>query len=149
RVILDAQAATLEVSPAEEQWREAGERVEQFRRAAAIARQYADRLAVTTDGRRVEICLNAGAEDLPPQSEVCDGVGLFRTEVLMMEQQHLLTEEEQYEASAAVLRKRGGRPVIVRTLDIGADKQLEYFPLPMEENPALGVRALRLCFDKP
>ena len=149
RVILDAQAATLEISPAEEQWREAGERVEQFRRAAAIARQYADRPAVTTDGRRVEICLNAGAVDLPPQSEVCDGVGLFRTEFLFMEQQHLPTEDEQYEAYAAVLRKMGGRPVILRTLDIGADKQLEYFPLPKEENPALGVRALRLCFDKP
>lgn len=149
RAILDVQQATLEIDPTEEEWQKAGEREERFRKAAACAKRYADQPAVTTDGCHVAICLNAGTIALPPESAVCDGIGLFRTEFLFMEQQHLPTEDEQYEAYTAVLRGMAGRPVILRTLDIGADKQLDYFPLEKEENPALGVRALRLCLDKP
>lgn len=149
RAVLDAEEGTLLLEPDEAQWAGAGEREQRARQQAETARRYARQPAVTTDGCPVEICLNAGAAQLPPEIAFCDGVGLFRTEFLFMEQKHLPDEEEQYQAYSAVLRQAAGKPVILRTLDIGADKQLEYYPLPKEDNPALGMRALRLCLDRP
>ena len=73
--------------------------------------------------------------------------GLFRTEFLYMEQDHMPTEEEQYRAYSEVLRRAAGKPVTLRTLDIGGDKTLPYWDLPKEENPFLGKRALRLCLE--
>lgn len=106
--------------------------------------------AVTRDGRTIEISANIGfPADVPLARENgADGVGLFRTEFLFMRGATLPDEDEQYEAYAAVLAGMEGRPVIIRTLDIGGDKDVPALDLPRELNPFLGWRALRLCLDR-
>jgi phosphotransferase system enzyme I (PtsI) len=104
----------------------------------------------TVDGVRVDIGMNIGgmADELE-QTEGADFVGLFRTEFLYMDKDHLPTEEEQFTVYRSVLEAFGNRAVTLRTLDIGGDKTLRYLPLPQEANPFLGNRALRLCLDRP
>jgi phosphocarrier protein FPr len=107
--------------------------------------------ALTTDGHRVEVVANIG---LVPEAEQVvnaggEGVGLLRTEFLFLERSEPPTEEEQYEAYSAMVKALGGLPLIIRTLDIGGDKEVPYLNLPREENPFLGVRGVRLCLAKP
>ncbi|HVI42207.1 MAG TPA: phosphoenolpyruvate--protein phosphotransferase [Anaerovoracaceae bacterium] len=103
----------------------------------------------TDDGIRIDVTLNIGsAQDRElTLAEYTDGVGLFRTEFLYMKRSTMPSEDEQYEEYKKVLQVYGEKPVIIRTLDIGGDKQLECMELPKEQNPFLGLRALRLCFD--
>lgn len=105
--------------------------------------------ARTKDGHRVELAANimdtggaARAEQLG-----ADGIGLFRTEFLFMDRIAAPTEEEQFEAYAKVLKSMNGKRVIIRTMDIGGDKQIDYLQLPKEENPFLGYRAIRVCLQ--
>lgn len=106
--------------------------------------------SITTDGHQVEIAGNIGNADdvLAVLENGGEGVGLYRTEFLYMESKALPTEEEQFEAYKIVLERMEGKPVVVRTLDIGGDKELDYLPLPEEMNPFLGYRAIRLCLDR-
>lgn len=107
--------------------------------------------AETLDGHRVELAGNMGGVvevDLLLEKGA-EGVGLFRSEFLFMGRDSLPSEEEQYEAYAAVARRMQGKPVIIRTLDIGGDKQLEYLDLPEEMNPFLGWRAIRISLSRP
>lgn len=117
----------------------------------AVSQQFRDTEPLTADGVRVDILLNIASDrDARRQAEpACDGVGLFRTEFLYMERDALPTEDEQYAAYKQVLSAFGGRPVTLRTLDIGGDKMLSYMELPKEQNPFLGKRALRLCLGDP
>lgn len=110
-----------------------------------------DTEAITQDGRPVELAANIGnaADTGLALENGAMGIGLFRTEFLYMDKTALPTEEEQFAAYREVLVKMGGKPVIIRTLDIGGDKKLPYLPLPEELNPFLGYRALRLCLDRP
>lgn len=106
---------------------------------------------LTADGTRIEIALNIASvsdEELGGEQYV-DSVGLFRTEFIYMNRPKLPTEDEQYEIYKKVLSTFGTKPVTLRTLDIGGDKSLESLPLPAEDNPFLGNRALRLCFSRP
>ncbi|MBA4537391.1 phosphoenolpyruvate--protein phosphotransferase [Bacillus aquiflavi] len=105
---------------------------------------------VTADGHRVELAANIGSlADLEDAvNNGAEGIGLYRTEFLYMGRDHLPSEEEQYEAYKAVLEGMGENPVIVRTLDIGGDKELPYLQLPKELNPFLGFRAIRLCLEQ-
>jgi phosphotransferase system enzyme I (PtsI) len=104
----------------------------------------------TADGVRVDIGMNiGGTADELEQTEGAGFAGLFRTEFLYMDKDHLPTEEEQFTAYRSVLEVFGTRAVTLRTLDIGGDKTLSYLPLPKEANPFLGNRALRLCLDRP
>lgn len=107
--------------------------------------------AETTDGHRVELAINiADPREAAKIAEVGgDGVGLFRTEFLYMDAKELPTEEEQFTAYKMAAVTAEGRPVIIRTLDIGGDKTLPYLPIPHEDNPFLGYRAIRLCLDQP
>ncbi|HWI60510.1 MAG TPA: phosphoenolpyruvate--protein phosphotransferase, partial [Symbiobacteriaceae bacterium] len=107
--------------------------------------------AETTDGHRVEVSANVGHPDdsAPALAAGAEGVGLYRTEFLYMNTGGVPTEEEQYQAYRAVVEAMGGRPVIIRTLDIGGDKELPSLKLPKESNPFLGVRAIRLCLARP
>lgn len=107
--------------------------------------------AVTVDGRRVELAANIGTpRDIPDALDNgAEGVGLYRTEFLFMDQPQLPSEEEQYEAYKAVAESMQGRPVIIRTLDIGGDKHIPYLDMPEEMNPFLGWRAIRVCLDRP
>lgn len=111
--------------------------------------QYLPIEPVTLDGTRIDVCLNIGSAEKSELelSQYTDGVGLFRTEFLYMRKPKLPDEEEQFEVYKKVATVYGERPVIIRTLDIGGDKKLDYLELPKEDNPFLGLRALRLCFE--
>ncbi|HHW17315.1 MAG TPA: phosphoenolpyruvate--protein phosphotransferase [Firmicutes bacterium] len=106
--------------------------------------------AMTKDGKRVELAANIGnVSDVPMVLNAgADGVGLFRTEFLFLDRTSVPTEEEQFEAYKEVLSKLSPRPIVVRTLDIGGDKEIPYLGLSKEENPFLGLRAIRLCLKE-
>ena len=107
------------------------------------------RKGVTRDGVKIDIGINVGSDQYDSVEESYDFIGLFRTEFLYMENDHMPTEEEQFIVYRHILEKAKGKPVTLRTLDIGGDKTLPYFALPKEDNPFLGERALRLCFSHP
>ncbi|WP_219837764.1 phosphoenolpyruvate--protein phosphotransferase [Paenibacillus sp. R14(2021)] len=105
---------------------------------------------VTQDGKEMELSANISSlKELDVAlSSGTNGVGLFRTEFLYMDRSRLPQEEEQFEVYRTVAEKLGSKPLIIRTLDIGGDKHLDYFELPEEDNPFLGYRAIRICLDK-
>lgn len=105
---------------------------------------------VTTDGRRINLYANIGnTQDVDKVlANDAGGIGLFRSEFIYLGRDDYPTEEEQFEIYKEVLSRMGGKKVIIRTLDIGADKQVDYFELPKEENPAMGYRAIRICLDR-
>ncbi len=107
--------------------------------------------ARTRDGRRIEVAANLGSASEAEEALGwgAEGVGLFRTEFLFMERDELPSEEEQYEAYSAVARAFGARPVILRTLDVGGDKSLPGVEQPLEDNPFLGWRGIRMSLDVP
>jgi phosphotransferase system enzyme I (PtsI) len=126
-------------------------RAEEMAAASVVLDEYRHVEARTRDGRRIEVSANLGsaseAEDALDWG--AEGVGLFRTEFLFMERPELPSEEEQYEAYGAVARTFGARPVIIRTLDVGGDKDLPGVDQPAEENPFLGWRGIRMSLDTP
>ncbi|MBP3930338.1 MAG: phosphoenolpyruvate--protein phosphotransferase, partial [Peptostreptococcaceae bacterium] len=114
-------------------------------------KQLIGKSSITLDGRHVELAGNIGSpndvEGLIKND--AEGVGLYRTEFLYMDKEDgFPTEEEQYEAYKAVLEGMNGKPIVIRTLDIGGDKELPYFKMDEEMNPFLGYRAIRLCLDR-
>lgn len=150
-LVVDGDAGEVVVEPApavlagyQGRVRAAGEQSDRDRSEAHLP-------AETPDGHRVELGANAGQpEDVAPAVAMgAEGIGLFRTEFLFMGRGSAPTEEEQYEAYAEALRQAAGRRVVFRTLDIGGDKHVPYLGLPEEANPFLGMRALRLCFERP
>ncbi|MBD2809936.1 phosphoenolpyruvate-protein phosphotransferase PtsI [Xenorhabdus sp. Vera] len=106
--------------------------------------------AITLDGHQVEVCANIGTvrDVIGAERNGAEGVGLYRTEFLFMDRDVLPTEDEQFEAYKAVAEAVGNQSVIIRTMDIGGDKDLPYMNLPKEENPFLGWRAIRICLDR-
>lgn len=117
---------------------------------AALLRELKGKPNVTLDGREIEVCANVsgpGDVDLVLQSDA-QGVGLFRSEFLFLEAEDFPTEEEQFAAYRRVAEAMAGKRTVIRTLDIGADKQAAYFGLEKEENPALGLRAIRICLTR-
>ncbi|MFR3790915.1 MAG: phosphoenolpyruvate--protein phosphotransferase [Blautia massiliensis (ex Durand et al. 2017)] len=106
---------------------------------------------VTKDGKTIRVYCNIGSPEDVHAVQVNDGggIGLFRSEFLYLNSKDFPTEDEQFEAYKSVLSDMDGKEVIIRTLDIGADKQIGYFNLPKEENPAMGMRALRICLSRP
>ena len=106
---------------------------------------------VTKDGKTVRIYCNIGSPEDVHAVQVNDGggIGLFRSEFLYLNTKDYPTEDEQFKAYKQVLSDMDGKEVIIRTLDIGADKQIGYFNLPKEDNPAMGMRALRICLNRP
>ena len=106
---------------------------------------------VTKSGRKIKLYANIGSlNDLAAVLENdAEGIGLFRSEFLYLESNTYPTEEEQFQVYKKVLETMGGKKVIIRTLDIGSDKQADYFGLDKEDNPALGCRAIRVCLTRP
>ncbi|GAA0568659.1 phosphoenolpyruvate--protein phosphotransferase [Halomonas salifodinae] len=149
--ILDAERGRLAVAPSEARVAEVSARIEARRHEAEAARAAAFEAAITRDGREVEVCANiGGAEEARLAAEAgADGVGLLRSEFLFLERDSAPDEATQRDEYQAALAALGGKPVIIRTLDIGADKQLPYLRLPAVPNPALGVRGARLWASHP
>lgn len=106
---------------------------------------------ITSDGRRINLYANIGnVSDVDKVLESdAGGIGLFRSEFIYLGREDYPSEEEQFHIYKEVLSKMEGKKVIIRTLDIGADKQVDYFKLPKEENPAMGFRAIRICLERP
>lgn len=148
--IIDGNEGFIIVDPSEEEleiYKSKIKKEEEIRQRLKLIK---DKRATSKDGRSVEVSANIGnLEDLKIAIENgCDGVGLFRTEFLYMENTHFPTEDEQFEVYKQATEMLGEKPLIIRTLDIGGDKGLDYFEFPVEENPFLGYRAIRLCLDR-
>src|SRR5436309_127724 len=150
-LLLDGDAGIVHVEPAEELAAEYRERAAAREQSARAARAAAADPAVTRDGRRIEVVANIGSpDDVPAAIENgAEGVGLLRTEFLFLERDSMPTEDEQVAAYKSIAKGLAGRPLILRTLDVGADKPLPYLPLGAEANPFLGVRGIRLALERP
>lgn len=149
-LILDAVEGNVIVNPTEEEIKEYEAKAKAFAEEKEALKVLVNAKSITKDGHEVELAGNIGGfKDVEGVlKNGGEGVGLFRTEFLYMDNDHFPTEEEQFEAYKAVLEGMGGRRVVVRTLDIGGDKKLKYFTFPEEMNPFLGYRAIRLCLDR-
>lgn len=149
-IILDAIDGKIITNPSYEQIKEYEEKREEIIRNRELAEKYKFDHAITKDGKDIEVVCNIGGiEDLELGLENgAEGVGLFRTEFLYMEGNDFPTEEKQFDVYKEAAEKLGDKPLIIRTLDIGGDKGLDYFEFPEEENPFLGWRALRIGFDR-
>ncbi|MFV0396169.1 MAG: phosphoenolpyruvate--protein phosphotransferase [Coprobacillaceae bacterium] len=149
-IILDGIEGIVIVNPSDDQIKEYTAKRDEFLAYKEELKKLKDEESVTLDGHHVELVANIGSpKDIDAVIENGgEGVGLYRTEFLYMESAELPTEEEQFVAYKAVLEGLNGKPVVVRTLDIGGDKELPALELPKEMNPFLGVRAIRLCFQE-
>jgi multiphosphoryl transfer protein len=150
-LLLDGEAGTLQVDPDEDLLREAAERGERLAARRAAARERAHEPGATRDGTRVEVFANLGsaAEAVTAVEMGAEGVGLLRTEFLFLDRPQLPDEDEQVETLRQIAVALEGRPLVVRTLDAGADKPLPALPMPPEVNPFLGVRGIRLTLERP
>ncbi|MEK5641218.1 phosphoenolpyruvate--protein phosphotransferase [Paenibacillus rhizosphaerae] len=145
-IAVDGAAGRCIVRPSEAEAEQSRLRMEEGERERAALARYAARPAVTADGTRVELAANIGtaAEAKAAAAQGAGGVGLFRTEFLFMNAPAMPGEEEQFRAYREAAAAMDGRPVIIRTMDIGGDKALPYLDLPREDNPFLGYRAIRI-----
>lgn len=150
-IIVDGTAGQIYLRPSNEIQSAYAERVRFRARRQAQYRALRDKPAVTKDGHKIDLMINAGLMvDLPHIEDTgCSGIGLFRTELQFMVGTSLPKTEEQFALYRSVLDAAGDRPVTFRTLDIGGDKALPYLETVAEENPALGWRAIRLGLDRP
>lgn len=150
KAIIDGYEGILIIDPSEEELAKYEKLIVEQREKKERLKTIKDKEAVTKDGKKIEVSANIGnIEDLRLAIENgCDGVGLFRTEFLYMESSEFPSEEVQFEVYKEATEMLGEKPLIIRTLDIGGDKGLDYFKFPEEENPFLGYRAIRLCLDK-
>ncbi|MDM5226438.1 phosphoenolpyruvate--protein phosphotransferase [Cytobacillus sp. NJ13] len=149
-VIVDGLKGLVHINPTPEAVAEYKEEHRKFEAQKAEWAKLVNEKSVTADGHQVELAANIGTpKDLKGVVENGgEGIGLYRTEFLYMGRDQLPTEEEQFESYKAVLEGMSGKPVVVRTLDIGGDKELPYLNLPKEMNPFLGFRAIRLCLEE-
>jgi phosphotransferase system enzyme I (PtsI) len=149
-VILDGIEGLAIIHPSEQELEEYQLKKAQFDRQKSEWAQLVHQPSLTADGHQIELAANIGTpEDMKGVLENgAEGIGLYRTEFLYMGRQQLPTEEEQFQAYKRVLEQMVGKPVVIRTLDIGGDKELPYLQLPKELNPFLGFRAIRLCLEE-
>lgn len=150
-VVLDGSKGIILVNPDEATIAVYTQKKEKFEKRREAMKQFKDKPSVTADGHEVELVANIGnPEDaLGARNNGAEGVGLFRTEFLYMGRDNFPTEEEQFNSYATVVETLGAeKPVVIRTLDIGGDKELPYLQLDKEMNPFLGYRAIRLCLDR-
>ena len=150
-IIIDGLSGDVFLNPSEEVVTEYRAKAEAFAAQQAEWEKLKDADTFTKDGHQVELAANIGTpKDLEGViNNGAEGVGLYRTEFLYMDSHDMPTEEDQFEAYKAVLEGMNGKPVVVRTMDIGGDKELPYLPLPHEMNPFLGYRAIRISLNEP
>lgn len=147
--IIDGFEGKLYIEPNENTLNEMRKRQEKTKEKKRLLRELKGKENITQSGKKIELYANIG--NLSDVGFVLQndagGIGLFRSEFLYLEKNRFPTEEEQFVIYKKVVETMAGKKVIIRTLDIGADKQIEYFKLDKEENPALGYRAIRICLD--
>ena len=146
-VIVDGTDGIVIVDPGEAELAAYRQKLAAFETRRSALRRFAKVATTTRDGRHLELAANIGgtADLVAAEENGAEGVGLFRTEFMYMDRSTLPGEEEQVEVYRHVLSRMAGKPVVIRTLDVGGDKQLDCLPMPAEANPFLGVRAIRLC----
>ncbi len=149
-IILDGLSGEILINPGEDQIKEYEEKARKYEEQKAVWARLREEPSKTSDGHHVELAANIGSpKDVDGIiSNGGEGVGLYRTEFLYMGRDSFPTEDEQFEAYKEVLERMEGKPVVIRTLDIGGDKELPYLEMPKEMNPFLGYRAIRLCLDR-
>lgn len=149
--IVDGFDGTVYIEPDEKTSAEMGKKMEQSRAHKEMLQELKGKENVTKDGRKVKIFANIGktADLANVMANDAGGIGLFRSEFLYLENEDYPTEEQQFAAYKQAAETMAGKTVVIRTLDIGADKQADYFHLDKEENPALGYRAIRICLTRP
>ena len=149
RVILDGTDQEVVIGANETEIINYSEKAMRIKKDMEITTLYYGRKPVTLDETKINLRINIASSELSDteKTDGLDGVGLFRSEFLYLSQKTLPTEEEQYQAYRQISERFGENPVVLRTLDIGGDKQVPYMELPKEENPFLGNRGLRLCLS--
>lgn len=149
-VVLNGTTGEAIVNPDEETIAVYEKMLEDYRKERELLKQYTGKPTVSKDGTKVELVCNIGKPEDAKKAVECDGegIGLFRTEFLFMDRDTIPTEEEQFEAYKSVAETMAEKPVIIRTLDIGGDKEIPYLGLEKEENPFLGFRAIRFCLQR-
>lgn len=149
-LLVDGVNGVVVINPSELQINEFEVKIKQFKEEKEKLKQLKDVKIYDKNNRHIEVCGNIGSPDDVSQvlENGGDGVGLFRTEFLYMDRSTMPSEEEQFNSYKIVLEKMGDKPVVIRTLDIGGDKKLDYLDLGEEMNPFLGCRAIRLCLDR-
>ena len=150
-IVFNGETGQVIVNPDEKVINEYRDLKAKFDEEKEALKQLIGKTSITLDGRHVELAGNIGSpNDLEGLiKNDAEGVGLYRTEFLYMDKEDdFPSEEEQYEAYKAVLEGMNGKPIVIRTLDIGGDKELKYFKMDEEMNPFLGYRAIRLCLDR-
>ncbi|CAI8964631.1 MULTISPECIES: phosphoenolpyruvate--protein phosphotransferase [Pseudomonas] len=150
-VVLDADGGRLELTPSTQRLADVRQLQQQQQQRRAEQQAQAHTPALTTDGLRIEVAANVASstEAADALANGADGVGLLRTEFLFVDRHTAPDEQEQHHAYQAVLDAMGDKSVIIRTIDVGGDKQLDYLPLPAEANPVLGLRGIRLAQARP
>ncbi len=149
--IVDGREGKLILDPSPEEMERYRALKDQEDRKTCRLQEMKGQESITLDGRRIRLYANIGSVSDVENALANDaeGIGLFRSEFLYLEAADYPTEEEQFQAYRRVAEAMAGKKVIIRTLDIGADKQADYFQLDKEENPAMGYRAIRICLDRP
>ena len=150
KVVLDGTSGEAILNPDDETVEKFKKMYSDYQNEKALLKEYAGKPSQTKDGVKVELVCNIGKPADASKAVECDGegIGLFRTEFLLMDRDSMPTEEEQFEAYKEVAEKMKGKPVIIRTLDIGGDKDVPYLGLEHEDNPFLGFRAIRYCLQR-
>ena len=150
KVVMDGASGEAIINPDDDTVKEFQQKLDVYQKEKALLAEYAGKPSVTKDGTKVELVCNIGKPEDAKKVVECDGegVGLFRTEFLFMDRDSMPTEEEQFEAYKSVAETMKGKPVIIRTLDIGGDKAIPYLGLEEEDNPFLGFRAIRFCLQR-
>ena len=151
QAVVDGFSGEVIFEPSEEVCAAARRRMAEEQEKLMLLQTLKGKENITLDGRKVNVCANIGSVGDVEYALENDagGIGLFRSEFLYLGKSDYPTEEEQFQAYKQVVQTMAGKKVIIRTLDIGADKQAEYFNLGREENPALGYRAIRICLTEP
>ena len=151
QVVVDGATGAVIVDPTEDVLADFTKKRDEQLKQQALLQQLKGQPNETKDGKSIRIYCNIGSPEDVDSVLVNDGggIGLFRSEFLYLNSKTYPTEEEQFEAYKKVLPDMGDKEVIIRTCDIGADKQIDYFELPKEENPAMGMRALRISLSRP
>lgn len=149
--IVDGKEGKIFIDPDEALLAEYQKKLDEEKRRQELMLTLKGKKTETKSGRAVKLYANiGGVSDIGAVlMNDAEGIGLFRSEFLYLQNEHYPTEEEQFQAYKSVAEMMAGKKVIIRTLDIGADKKIDYFELDEEENPALGYRAIRICLDRP